>query len=282
MSSEVFENTAIGPSPVEQILLVKRYELPRLSGPSTSRPGHLLHYFVAGEAELLVSGRVCPVKPGTLLWYYENQRIEGTVTASPLIFYSVNFLARAFPPPAVDNRLFQLRSAHVRRLFRDLTQAWNQTGSSSTLRTFQCHARLLQILACLTKPALQSFHIDAKAELWWRIESEYLKDLSTPVSLESLALAVRRTPRTIARSCHYAVGKSPMRRIRELRLDMAKGLLRQEDLTISEVAYQVGYTRVHEFSRDYHRFFGLAPSKHRPILLEKTNPPSSEPSGSKP
>jgi transcriptional regulator GlxA family with amidase domain len=52
-----------------------------------------------------------------------------------------------------------------------------------------------------------------------------------------------------------------MRRLRELRLAEAQGLLRFSTLSVSQVAEYLGYPRVHEFSREFSRRMGRPPSR---------------------
>lgn len=263
------ETPAIGRSPIQQILLVKRSALQSADEAYFSLPGHMLHFFCAGEAELTVNGRGTIIRTNTLIWHHNIERVETRILERPLIFYSVHFMAESLPPPPVNSRVFVFRTSRMLRNFREMVRVWSRYSAVPVVRTFRCHALLLEILARLSKPSFQNFRMDAKAELWWRLESEYLSDLNKPVSLESLARYIQRAPRTIARSCLHAVGKSPMKRVRELRMDMARGLLKQRELSISEVAYRVGYGRIHEFSRDYHRYFGCPPSKHRMLMFEE-------------
>jgi transcriptional regulator GlxA family with amidase domain len=46
-------------------------------------------------------------------------------------------------------------------------------------------------------------------------------------------------------------------------MSLARGLVRHSELGIGEIARQVGYSRVHEFSRDYRKHFALAPTADR-------------------
>jgi transcriptional regulator GlxA family with amidase domain len=60
-----------------------------------------------------------------------------------------------------------------------------------------------------------------------------------------------------------------MRRLKQLRLDVARGLVQKSSQSLSAIAQQVGYGRVHEFSRDYHKLFSLAPSHDREAANKK-------------
>ena len=53
---------------------------------------------------------------------------------------------------------------------------------------------------------------------------------------------------------------SPLQYQKSLRLMEAKRLIFQENMAIAETAYQVGYESPSQFSREYKRYFGLAPS----------------------
>jgi AraC-like DNA-binding protein len=45
-----------------------------------------------------------------------------------------------------------------------------------------------------------------------------------------------------------------------LRMDRAKELLRASNLSIKEIAQELGYTQQHEFTRAFGRFAGMSPS----------------------
>ncbi len=61
---------------------------------------------------------------------------------------------------------------------------------------------------------------------------------------------------------------SPLQYLKNIRLHHAKHQIFNEQLPVSEAAYNVGYESASQFSREYKRLFGLAPSKH----IQATNP----------
>lgn len=54
-------------------------------------------------------------------------------------------------------------------------------------------------------------------------------------------------------------GMTPVQYQKSLRLNHAKNLMMNEKKSVSEVAYQVGYESVSQFSREYKRHFGVNP-----------------------
>jgi AraC-like DNA-binding protein len=60
-----------------------------------------------------------------------------------------------------------------------------------------------------------------------------------------------------------AFGQSPQRLLQMMRLERAKYLLLNSQLSIKEIAPQVGYARQHEFTRAFGRSLGVSPSEWR-------------------
>lgn len=69
-------------------------------------------------------------------------------------------------------------------------------------------------------------------------------------------------------SFHYhfktVAGSSPLQYLKRLRLLKAQMLLNQAFKKVSQIALDVGYKSVHQFSRDYKRYFGVSPTKDKP------------------
>lgn len=58
-------------------------------------------------------------------------------------------------------------------------------------------------------------------------------------------------------------GESPRHMLARLRIEKAQGLLAEGDLSMAEIAAEVGYARQHEFSRAFHRIVGCTPTAFR-------------------
>jgi two-component system response regulator YesN len=44
-------------------------------------------------------------------------------------------------------------------------------------------------------------------------------------------------------------------------MDRAKELLRTSDLSVKEIAYELGYSRQHDLTRAFHKYTGTSPSE---------------------
>jgi AraC-like DNA-binding protein len=154
----------------------------------------------------------------------------------------------------------------ARDLFAELLTAWRNDGKSETHRSLRCHAALSRLLL-LHQPAQVRVPRAAPdawpVRLWWNIENQARQNLGRAWTLADLASLASASPATVHRASLAAVGMPPVRRIKSLRLEMARGLLVYSGDGIAEIAARAGYERVNEFSRDMRKLFGMPPSKIR-------------------
>lgn len=229
---------------------------------SQSLPGHLIHLVIQGHTIQETNGLVYELKPGMAVWYNENETVQGKIAEVPWSFYTINFIAPVLSPPPPDQRIIYA-GEKVQEMFPALLEVWRNQMLSPALRHLTLHAHLLEIIIGLLSQRDFPYRMDPIARLWWDVESVIKKDLSQPVTLETLQSLSHVSLRTINRSAHHAVGMAPMKRIKEIRLSMARGYLLYSDLSITEIAYRVAYNRVQEFSRDYKYRYGLTPGEDR-------------------
>ena len=261
--SQANTQPAVGSSPVEAVRFVRTLERPTgQRGESWSRPGHLIQLTTAGRCWHEVAGRRYLLEPGRLIWFHEVEPVRVEVREGPWRFYALNFIAPTLGPPAFDRRM-QPVNAQTRRLFDRLHDAWQQTGVASPVRQRRVRGWLELLLAELVHGREAPFHVEPGAALWWTLEAQLREQLDRRFTLADLAALADRSPATVARACHAATGTPPLRRIKRIRLDLGRALVQQTDRGISEIAVDLGYARVHEFSRDYRERFGVAPTRDR-------------------
>jgi AraC-like DNA-binding protein len=57
------------------------------------------------------------------------------------------------------------------------------------------------------------------------------------------------------------VGQSPMQYLKKIRLHRARLMMVSDGMSVSEASHKVGYNSPSQFSREFKRQFGLAPSR---------------------
>lgn len=253
----------VGPPVIERVLLVAKYGRPSTHAfESSSLPGHLIQLMLTGKTRHEANGRQYDMKPGSLIWYHQDELVRGRVVEPPWTFYTLNFIAPSLTPPPFEDRVRQVGKAVLSR-FTHLLLKWQDTGVEPAVREMRVQAALLELLAELWGTHGQTFAMDPSSHLWWQVETWLREDLARPMSLAVMASHFHKSVATIARSSEAAVGLPPMKRLKQIRMSLARGLVMRSDMLLKQVAAQVGYERVHEFSRDYRLAFGLSPRNHR-------------------
>ena len=89
------------------------------------------------------------------------------------------------------------------------------------------------------------------------------RSIEEPVSPADLARAVNMSTRQLERLFRRYLNRSPKRYYMELRLEKARGLLLQTDMSVINVALACGFTSPSHFSKCYRAHFGRTPYRER-------------------
>jgi AraC-like DNA-binding protein len=248
---------------IQRVTLVDRITRPELIRfRSNSLPGHLLHLVIEGRVRQTSGGRKQHLVPGDVVWYYEDESIRGEILQVPWTFYTVNFEAPTLAPPPEHKRLQHVKLATATK-FEALYDAWHNPRQSDMARHLRVHVLLLGLLLDLLPIAHTEHRLDAPTQPWWEIEAKLRGKLDQPIDLPFLQSLSSLSQRRIVEACKLATKTTPMKRVKDLRLSYARGLVQHSDLSISEIAYRTGYSRVQELSRDYHERFQVTPRGER-------------------
>jgi AraC-like DNA-binding protein len=87
------------------------------------------------------------------------------------------------------------------------------------------------------------------------------------LSVKQLARQAAMSPSHFAHRFRAVARVSPMRYLRQVRLDAARSLLLEHGSRVSQVAVEVGFESPAHFTREFKRRFGVAPSRSQPDLL---------------
>ena len=94
------------------------------------------------------------------------------------------------------------------------------------------------------------------------------KNLEEPLSRSDLARSAGLSTRQLERLFRKYLGRSPARYYLELRLDRARLLLLQTNMSIIDVALACGFVSASHFSKCYRDYFGHTPRKERGLPAE--------------
>ncbi len=102
-----------------------------------------------------------------------------------------------------------------------------------------------------------------------KIKEKLLEEISDPdFGVETLAEFMHLNKNQFYRKVKAITGQTPTNFIRDIRLYESQKLLKETDLNVSEIAYQVGFRDPNYFSRMFQKKYGKSPSK----LLKSKKP----------
>ncbi|MBN1671597.1 MAG: helix-turn-helix transcriptional regulator [Kiritimatiellae bacterium] len=250
----------LGPCPIDNIAGIwKMTRPPGFACTCRSTPGHLIQLILRGSYTLVANGRRYRLKPNDLFVFHETEHVEWIGGRDTVVYYSVAFYARRLAPLPIDRR----RITAPPRLRRDLRELYRLSMARlpHERQRMRLYAVLLRIVAQVYGDPHRHDRIVHESEPWWDVEQRIRERKLYHVRLDELSRLCHRSRSTIARSCRRALNVSPFERIRAIRMEEARGMLLYSDRTVTEIADALGYGRMHEFSREFRRCFGMPPSE---------------------
>jgi len=111
----------------------------------------------------------------------------------------------------------------------------------------------------------QSFPIRGGLAPWQERRAKFLlrNNLVGQKTMGELANECRISRKHFTRAFRISTGLTPLKWLNTLRIDTARQLLVDSDLTIVEIAMECGFSDAAHLTRIFHRFVGLAPGKWR-------------------
>ncbi|WNR42334.1 response regulator [Paenibacillus roseipurpureus] len=91
------------------------------------------------------------------------------------------------------------------------------------------------------------------------------------LSLERLAATVNRNPFYVSKLFKEHFGMNYIDFLTEHRIETAKGLMQETEMSLKEITYEVGYNDPNYFSRVFKKLVGLSPTDYRKMLLRPSN-----------
>lgn len=93
-----------------------------------------------------------------------------------------------------------------------------------------------------------------------------LDNLQNGVTVQDVARQMALSERQLSRICYHEFGISVGEYIRQLKMEQAKRLLEETDLTIEEIAERLGYSDRFVFSKAFSGYEGMSPAQFRTSL----------------
>jgi AraC-like DNA-binding protein len=250
--------------PVEYVSGVWKFvRAPRKDIKAKSTPDHLLHLVVSGSYTLKTNNRIYEIKPGNIIYYYASEDVEWLESKESVVFYSVAFKSEVFKPLTFENRVIKAAKSTVSAFEKLYEYSLCQNEYAKTLGIYSSLLGILADIQMITSSTDNENLKDDGADIWNNIEHKIRIGKKFRPQLDELCEMSRKSRPTLIRICKKSTGESPMRRIRNIRMAEANGLLQFSTLNITQISEHLGYPRIHEFSREFKKYFGVSPTRIR-------------------
>jgi AraC-like DNA-binding protein len=96
-----------------------------------------------------------------------------------------------------------------------------------------------------------------------RVRDRIDRDYSQPLDVEALARGVHMSAGHLSREFKRVYGESPYSYLMTRRIERAMALLRRNDLSVTDVCFEVGFSSLGTFSTRFTELVGTPPSTYR-------------------
>ena len=230
--------------------------------------GHYFLQFNLGEAYVKYNDCGCSQKimPNSLWIGYSGREPsinaefkKGKNYQSIFFLFTKRFFEKIFPD--FDGRHYQ---NDLRIAFRKITPRCHAVSlgiidtlkQSGSLNWLLAQSKILELLFLLKQEGVEPLRSEA-----YKARDILLKNLKSPPSTQELARACFTNQTRLKQVFKSTFGLNLHEFVIKERMRMAKGLLLDKELSISEVASLVGYYNCSHFTKMYKRTYGKLPSQ---------------------
>lgn len=116
----------------------------------------------------------------------------------------------------------------------------------------------LQKRECITQTAINS----ADVNRLFLVRAMVLSDLSKPPVIATLASSASMSESKLMKLFKQVFGDTIYDYFQKYRMEQAAFFLKQNNISVSEVGYKLGFTNLSHFGRLFERYYGLPPKKY--------------------
>jgi AraC family transcriptional regulator of arabinose operon len=145
-------------------------------------------------------------------------------------------------------------------LFKRLNYLQN-VQQTAPMQILEENSILLQLITILCRSSVKN-EVTPRSDILNAME--YMREhMQEQINFQKFAEALHLSYSRFAHLFTQSVGISPQQYLLRLRLDRARGLLRDSSMSVSEIADSTGFNDPFYFSRKFSNVFGLSPRKFR-------------------
>ena len=242
---------------------------------------HEMEIILSGSAVNSINGKSFPIGPGDVFIVGKGATHEIS-QVDQLELYNLGFRSQAMrsigddllklpgfralflmdqPSDPTCHRL-TLDSAQLKTVKRLLDEMYEEYCRNLP----GCQTVLLSEFARLSVLLSRNYSHGIPEKRIWQMASVLAKmeqDYAEPLSIADLADSVYLSERHFRRQFEDIYQQSPKAYLQNIRLNAAMQLLRQQELSITDIALACGFSDCNHFSRVFRQRFGISPTEYR-------------------
>lgn len=130
---------------------------------------------------------------------------------------------------------------------------------------------LMQFYEMISHKTLFADNNSARNDLLSEILSYMNKRITEPITIEEICHEFYISRSSLQALFKTHLNTSPKNYLLNIKLQKSKELIRQNQYTISEIAYMLGFSSIHYFSRLFKKYFNTTPSAYSRKIAENQN-----------
>lgn len=167
-------------------------------------------------------------------------------------------------PHSVLDTAYELKPHHPILLYDKIKQLHHAWTNIHPLQQLQVRTSFLQIVYDILEQLQSTGGQNATTDLVSQAVRYIHEHYELPLTIDSLATILECSPRHLARLFRNSdIGQSPSDYLIQFRMQKASELLIQTELTLQDIAINVGYQDGYYFSRMFKKYMGLSPIRYR-------------------
>lgn len=117
----------------------------------------------------------------------------------------------------------------------------------------------------LLKPELKHIEITSRDKVFVDKATQYVDDnlSDSTINVEAMASNLGMSRVQLYKKLVSLTGSTPSEFIRQIRLRRAEQMLRESKMSVSEIAYSVGFNNPRYFSKYFKEMYGVMPSQYK-------------------
>lgn len=244
------------------------------------KPAHRCYeliYVYEGSMDITLSTGIYSLQPHDLIIYRSDTAI---LDVGPECgWLTTTFDLNQRKALHIQNHLFHCTNEMQQVLWKLLIESKENSAYTKTLMVCYLQEALLllmQFYEALSHKAMFSDASPARNDLLTDVLAYMNKQITEPLTIEEICHEFYISRSSLQALFKTHLNTSPKNYLLNIKLQKSKELIRENQNTISEIAYMLGFSSIHYFSRLFKRYFNTTPSAYSRKIAENHNKSHTE------